>query len=88
MTYNAASQQLTMMYAAATTCFTFDKAGNTTANPSAGATTGYVYDGENSMTKMTTFSYAGESPLHRSYQKPGAAVRTMVWDGSDYLGEI
>ena len=26
--------------------------------------------------------------LRRSYQKPGQPVRTMVWDGANYLGEI
>ncbi len=95
MMYNAASQQTTMVYAAATTGFTYDKAGNTIAENTGGAVTGYVYDGENRMAKMTSpafavtsFSYTGESPLRRSYQKPGAAVRTMIWDGSDYLGEI
>ncbi len=36
---------------------------------------------------VTTFSYGGDG-LRRTYQLPGAAVRTMIWDGSDYLGEI
>ena len=94
MTYNAASQQLTMTFAAAATGFTYDQAGNTTAENAGGAVTGYVYDCENRMKKMTspafavtTFTYSGDG-LRRTYQKPGAAVRTMVWDGSEYLGEI
>ena len=36
---------------------------------------------------VTTYSYAGNGQ-RRSYQKPGQAINTIVWDGSDYLGEI
>ena len=36
---------------------------------------------------VTTYAYGGDG-LRRSYQKPGQPVRTMVWDGSKYLGEI
>jgi len=46
------------------------------------------------MKKMTTplfavktYTYGGDG-LRRSYQKPGQAINTLVWDGSDYLGEI
>jgi YD repeat-containing protein len=58
------------------------------------AATGFVYDGENRLLKatspafaVTTYAYGGDG-LRGSYQKPGQPAKTMVWDGSDYLGEI
>ena len=60
----------------------------------AGNICAYVYDCENNQKKMTTpmlevttYAYGGDG-LRRSCQKPGLPVRTMVWDGSDYMGEI
>ena len=59
-----------------------------------GALTSFVYDGENKIVKqtnpdgkVTTNTYSG-SGLKRSYQEFGGTVHTMVWDGSDYLGEV
>ena len=58
------------------------------------AVASFVYDGENRLLKETTPAFAvttnayGGDELRRSYQKPGQPVRTMVWDGADYLGEI
>ena len=56
-------------------------------------TTGYVYDDENRMTKIThpdatlsTYTYAGDG-MRRTVHEPGTTVKTMVWDGSDYLLE-
>lgn len=83
-----------MLYAAAKTTYSYDKAGNKTREAQAGALTGFVYDGENRLKKMTnpdgtvfTCTYTGNGQ-RRTYQKPGQPVRTMSWDGSDYLGEI
>ena len=36
---------------------------------------------------VSTYSYQGDG-LRRTAQEPGQPVRTMVWDGGDYLGEI
>ena len=51
------------------------------------------YDDENRMTKIThpdgtfsTYTYSGDG-LRRTIHEPGGSVRTMVWDGSDYLME-
>ena len=94
MTYNVASQQVTMILGAATTNYTFNQAGAQTSENASGAVTGFVYDGENRLLKatspafaVTTYAYGGDG-LRRSYQKPGLPVRTMVWDGANYLGEI
>jgi hypothetical protein len=32
-------------------------------------------------------TYAGDG-MRRTTQQPGKAVSTMIWDGSDYLGQI
>ena len=94
MTYDAASRMVTMTYAAAKTGYTYDNAGNKTTDNLSGAITGYVYDPENRLKKVTnpdsslwTFTYSGTG-LRRTRQKPGGTVGTMIWDGSDYLGEI
>ena len=94
MTYNAASQQVTMILGAATTNYTYNQAGAQTSENASGAVTGFVYDCENRLLNettpafaVTTYAYGGDG-LRRSYQKPGQPVRTMVWDGSKYLGEI
>ncbi len=94
MTYNVASQQVTMVLGAATTNYTYNQAGAETSESASGAVTGYVYDCENRLLKtttpafaVTTYSYGGDG-LRRSYQKPGQPINTLVWDGANYLGEI
>ena len=94
MTFDAASRMVTMTSAAAKTAYTFDAAGNMTLENLAGVTTGYVYDCENRMKKQTasdgsffTCTYSGDG-LRRTWQKAGSPVHTMIWDGSNYLGEI
>ena len=94
MTFDAASRLVTMTFAAAKTAYTFDAAGNTVLENLAGVTTGFVYDCENRMKKQTapdgsffTCTYAGDGP-RRTWQKPGSPVHTMIWDGSNYLGEV
>ena len=37
----------------------------------------------------TVVSYTyGADGLRRTVYEPGGTVRTMVWDGSDYVGEV
>jgi len=36
---------------------------------------------------VSTYTYSGDG-LRRTKQEPGQPLRTMVWDGSDYLGEV
>lgn len=81
-------------YRAAVTKYIFDDAGNMTLEDTSGVQTGYVYDGENRMVKMTasdgsvtTNTYQGDG-LRRTRQAQGQSPVTYVWDGSDYLGEI
>ncbi|MDI9640038.1 hypothetical protein QM565_30480 [Geitlerinema splendidum] len=50
------------------------------------------YDYENRMTRhelgsvVTKYTYSGDG-LKRS-EREGSEVTTLVWDGSDYLGEV
>jgi YD repeat-containing protein len=74
--------------------YAYCPAGILTLEHLAGFQTGYVYDGENRLTKLTnpdgtfsTYTYAGGG-LRRTAQDFGGTVHTMVWDGSDYLGEV
>ena len=57
------------------------------------AQTGYVYDGENRLLKLTnpdgtviSNTYSGDG-LRRTTQQLGAAVSTIIWDGQNYLGQ-
>jgi len=56
--------------------------------------TTYLFDNENRLKTMTssdntimTSTYSGDG-LRRSAQQQGQTVHTMIWDGSDYLGEV
>jgi YD repeat-containing protein len=93
MIVDAASRLVTMQNGAASTAYTYNAAGNQTLENLAGVQTGYVYDGENRLTKITnsdaslvTNAYQGDG-LRRTTQQPGGKVSTMVWVGSDYLGQ-
>ena len=84
-----------MQNGAASTAYTYNAAGNQTLENLAGVQTGYVYDGENRLTKITnsdgslvTNTYQGDDGLRRTTQQPGANASTMIWDGQDYLGQI
>ena len=35
----------------------------------------------------STYKYVGDG-LRRSVIEPGGALTTVIWDGSDYLGEV
>ena len=85
---------MTLTQGATNTGYTYDAAGNLVLETQGAALTGYVYDGENRLLKLTnpdgtviTNTYAGEG-YRRTTQQPGKAVSTMIWDGTDYLGQI
>jgi YD repeat-containing protein len=93
MSYDLADRLTTSQYGVAITSYTYD-AGNLTQVNVNGVNTYYAYDGENRMTKRTdpdlrvaTYTY-GADGLRRSAVEPGGSVRTMVWDGANYLGEV
>jgi YD repeat-containing protein len=92
-TFDPANRIVTSAFAAATTNYTYNGVGNLTLEDTAGVQTGYVYDGENRLIKLTnpdgsvvTHTYQGDG-LRRSKQDPGQKPTTFVWDGSDYLQE-
>jgi len=83
-----------MIQGAATTNYTYNAVGNLALEAQGVMQTGYIYDGENRLTKLTnpdgtvlTNTYGGDG-LRRTSQQPGGAVSTMIWDGSNYLGQI
>ena len=99
MAYDLASRIVTMLLGSATTTYQFDKNGNMTLEvpiPPNGWTT-YGFDYENRLTgvtpefelggAITAYSYAGDSGLRRTREESGPPIHTIVWDGSDYLGE-
>jgi len=93
-TFDAANRIINLVQGAATTNYTYTAVGNLTLEAQGAAQTGYVYDGQNRLTQLTnpdgtviTNSYPGGSNLRRTTQQPGKAVSTMVWDGSNYLGQ-
>jgi YD repeat-containing protein len=70
-----------------------DAAGDLTLKAQGVVQTGYVYDGENRLLKLTnpdgsviTNTYSGDG-LRRSTQQPGATISTIIWNGQDYLGQ-
>jgi YD repeat-containing protein len=76
------------------TISSYDNAGNPILENRLGAFTSFVYDGENRMVKPTNLdgnvatNTRWRSSLSRRYHDFGGTVHTMVWDGSDYLGEV
>ena len=75
------------------TTVTYDNNGNPTTENVGGVTTGFVYDNENRLTKRTdpdgsiaSYTYQGDG-LRRTRQEPGKSKFSILWDGSDYLGE-
>jgi len=53
----------------------------------------YTFGDDSRLTKIThpdaslsTYTYSGDG-LRSTVHEPGGSVRTMVWDGSDYLME-
>jgi YD repeat-containing protein len=89
-----ANRIVTAIQGAVITTSSYNNAGNPILENRLGALTSFVYDGENKMVKqtnpdgkVTTNTYSG-SGLKRSYQEFGGTVHTLVWDDSDYLGEV
>jgi len=93
-TFDAANRILSMIQGAATTNYTYNPTGTLALEVQGISQTGYVYDGENRLTKLTnpdgtiiTNTYSGGTMgLRRTTQQPGANVSTMIWDGENYLG--
>jgi YD repeat-containing protein len=90
MTYDPASRIVTMLQGAAATSYTFDANGNKVLDNLGGVQTGYVFEKENRLTKVThsdgsisSYTYSGDG-LRRTRQEPtDSAPHTIVWDGSD-----
>ena len=94
MVYDPASRLVSNTQGAVKTTYTFDKNGNMSTDTSGGVMTAYVYDKLNHLKKVTysdgtlsTYTYNGDG-LRYTRQEPGQKVYTMVWDGTNYLGEI
>ena len=69
-----------LLQGAAKTVYTYNAVGNLTLEVQGSAQTGYVYDGENRLLKLTnpdgtviSNTYSGDG-LRRTTQQPGAAV--------------
>jgi RHS repeat-associated protein len=98
MQQDAANRLTTLTWGSTVTGYSFNAAGNMTAENQAGAITGYICDGENRLLQTTypdfsisKYTYQGDG-MRRTKQDPKkptrTAVRTLVWDGSDYLGRL
>ena len=98
MSYDPASRLAQVLNADTVTTYGFDNNGNMTQEyvSNGGLSfmkTVYHYDPENRASNViagsavSTYTYAGNSGLRRTRQEAGQSVHTIVWDGSDYLGE-
>jgi len=93
MTYDASSRIVTELLGASSTLFTYNPTGGISSENNGGAVTGYIYDGENRLLKITdpmfhvtTNTYSGDG-LRRTWQEFGGPVTITIWDGRNYLGE-
>ncbi|MBL8068453.1 MAG: hypothetical protein JNM28_08385 [Armatimonadetes bacterium] len=97
--FNLAGQIATMLYVSTPTTDTCDDNGNLVeieGRIDGGADFGIVtisYDKENRMAsivdynnQIATYTYSGDG-LKRS-EITGSGITTLVWDGSEYLGEV
>jgi len=94
MSYDAADRLSTSIQGTTTTTFTFDGTGNRIGENNNGSLTTYMFDNENRLKTLTQSSNqvitntCDGSGVRRTTQQQGGTVHTMVWDGSDYLGEV
>lgn len=96
-TFDAADRTTTMMEGDQLTTYTFDGVGNNTVEQTNTRLTTNTWDPESRLTGivwkqksssgLSTYTFSGDG-LRRSAQEQGGALTTMVWDGSDYLGEV
>jgi len=93
MSYDLAQRLTTSMEGTALTTYSFDPAGNKIKENLDGALTTYTFDPANrlifqsSASGFSTYTYQGHDGLRRSAWEPGTTNSTMIWDGSDYLGQ-
>jgi YD repeat-containing protein len=72
----------------------YDAASRLSTSVQGSLVTTCAYDGENRLASVSspagrsTYTYQGSDGLRRTKQEPGGPLTTMVWDGSDYLGEV
>ncbi len=94
LTYEASNRLTTIQNGPTRITYTYDTNGNQISANTDGVVTGYKYDLENRLTQISfsdgslaTYVY-GLDGLRLSRQEPGEFVKTQVWDGQDYLGEM
>ncbi len=91
--HDAASRVTTLQDGPTRVTYAYDADGNTTSEDRGGVGTNWVYDQENRLTvevapdgSCSTYAYSADG-LRRTVQTVTSSIRTMVWDGSDTLGE-
>ena len=93
--YDAANRLATMLQGSAVTTYTSDNTGNLTEENASGSRTSYVYDNENRLTTVkfsngtqSAYTFDGDAGLRRTAFEAGGTPTLMIWDGTDYLGEV
>ena len=95
--FDPADRMTTMIEGSAVTTYAFDPNGNNTVEQTNTRLTTNTWDPENrligiqwkqkSSSGLSTYTFSGDG-LRRTAQEQGAGVSTMIWDGSDYVGEV
>ncbi|MEQ1824130.1 MAG: hypothetical protein ABL949_16595 [Fimbriimonadaceae bacterium] len=93
MTYNAAQQLVTMPQGTNLTTITFDLNGNLTLEHLASTRTTDTFDKENRLigqlvgaSTRSTYTFDGDGQRRTAHEN-GGTLTTMIWDGTDCLGE-
>jgi len=92
-TYDLSGRLTTCIDGSGVTTYTYDAKGNpTNMHPLAGSIVTMAYDKKNRMTvhkdgaTLSTYTYSGDGK--KRSEASGATVTTLLWDGSDYVGEV
>ena len=95
--FDPADRITTMIEGSGVTTYAFDPNGNNTVEQTNTKLTTNTWDPENRLTGiqwkqksssgLSTYTFSGDG-LRRTAQEQGAGISTMVWDGSDYIGEV